>query len=578
VVHKTAYWGKITVGEPAQEFTVIFDTGSGNLILPSKDCDGAGCAPHKKYDHSASSGATFVTNEQGENNAEITFGTGQISGDFYKDKVCFGDGGLCMQAAFIAAKAESPMPFQEIPFDGIMGMGFKDLSMGQGFNIPDNLVAGGNMNNGQFSFYLTDGGDSEMTFGGYKAENMASDIVWADVKVESWWQVGMDDITFNDQPKNLCNGDCEVAVDTGTSMLAGPSDLVDKLEGMLQVKDDCSNYDSLPRLGFKLGDKILNLRPEDYVDRASSSSCDFSLMALDVPPPKGPVFIFGDPFLRRFVTIFDRKESRVGFAVAKHAGESGNYDDIITTVGGGHADVANQAASVDLAQATSLHLDGGLMTGAEGGGGGSDSSTDDALTTTAATTTTTVTAYVPNDDAAGMSTRSWSAERTFESMDDEPAATIATTTTASPNSDDYAAHFKEDSQPSESPSTTESATAADDDMAKLFGSESKAAPSTTQASGAEAEWESLGDVSTTVVEASTTTTTALDEIWKAHQSVEEAFDNLPEQSAPASTTSKPAEDDVGRMAAMFSQHAVLLQEKKGGSKQGLVSIKLHRSK
>jgi hypothetical protein len=189
-----------------------------------------------------------------------------------------------------------------------------------------------------------------------------------------------------------------------------------------------------------------------------------------------------------------------------------------------------------------------------------------------------VTAYVPNDDAAGMSTKSWSAERTFESMDDEPAATIATTTTASPNSDDYAAHFKEDSQPSESPSTTESATAADDDMAKLFGSESKAAPSTTQASGAEAEWESLGDVSTTVVEASTTTTTALDEIWKAHQSVEEAFDNLPEQSAPASTTSKPAEDDVGRMAAMFSQHAVLLQEKKGGSKQGLVSIKLHRSK
>jgi len=48
VIHKTAYWGTITMGTPAQEFKVIFDTGSGNLILPSKECNMAGCNPHKK--------------------------------------------------------------------------------------------------------------------------------------------------------------------------------------------------------------------------------------------------------------------------------------------------------------------------------------------------------------------------------------------------------------------------------------------------------------------------------------------------------------------------------------------------
>merc|ERR1719399_1339444 len=39
VVHKTAYWGTVNMGTPAQEFKVIFDTGSGNLILPAKTCD-----------------------------------------------------------------------------------------------------------------------------------------------------------------------------------------------------------------------------------------------------------------------------------------------------------------------------------------------------------------------------------------------------------------------------------------------------------------------------------------------------------------------------------------------------------
>merc|ERR1719230_644873 len=168
--------------------------------------------------------------------------------------------------------------------------------MGDGFNIVDDLNSKGSIPgpNGvsQFSFFVSDGDDSEVTFGGYRPEQMASDIVWAPVKRESWWQIAVDDITFNNRPKNLCDGECQVAVDTGTSMLAGPSDLVDKLTELVGAKSDCSNFDSLPKLGFQIGDRILNLKPDDYMDKSDSGECDFSLMALDVPPPKGPLFIF----------------------------------------------------------------------------------------------------------------------------------------------------------------------------------------------------------------------------------------------------------------------------------------------
>jgi len=372
-IHKTAYWGSMSLGTPPQPFKVIFDTGSGNLIVPSQDCTVPGCAPHHKYARNTSNTAMAITNEKGEGNAEISFGTGQIAGDFFRDKLCIGDS-LCIDASFIAADRESTEPFQEIPFDGIMGLGFKDLSMGDGFNIIDELSKKGSLPGGQISFYLTDGGDSEVTFGGYKPEYLASDIIWAPVKKESYWQVSIDDITFDNTPKNLCEGGCEVAVDTGTSMLAGPSDLVDKLSNMVNAKSDCSNFDSLPKLGFQIGDKVLNLKPDDYMDK-SASECSFSLMALDVPPPKGPLFIFGDPFLRRFVTIFDRSKPSVGFAVAKHSDDNTAPGELISHVGspmGG--DPGAPPSGGENAGAVDLHLDAGLMGPAAESEGDDDSS------------------------------------------------------------------------------------------------------------------------------------------------------------------------------------------------------------
>jgi hypothetical protein len=409
VIHKTAYWGTITMGTPPQEFKVIFDTGSGNLILPSKDCNMAGCNPHKKYSPSDSSTAKTVTNEQGEGSTQISFGTGNIQGNYIEDQFCVG-GSLCSKVRFIAATDESTEPFEEVPFDGIMGMGFNDLSMGKGFNIPDDLNDSGQLPQGQFSFYLTDDSTSEITFGGYKPDSLASDIVWAPVTIQSYWQVKVEDITFNNKPTGLCDGSCQVAVDTGTSMLAGPSDLVDKLSEKIGASSDCTNFAALPKLGFKVGNKVLNLDPDDYMDKGHGS-CDFSLMALDVPPPKGPLFIFGDPLLRRFVTIYDKNGPKVGFAVAKHGGmDSMMANQIIADVDG----TAQEGQSSSAAQYTydpkqvSMNLESGMMMGdpASSDDDSSPASTPDsaaaadaALPDTTMTTTTTTHAVETWDHA-----------------------------------------------------------------------------------------------------------------------------------------------------------------------------------
>merc|ERR1740123_1400243 len=61
VIHyKSAYWGTLTVGWPPVDFKVVFDTGSGHLILPSTYCHSETCRVHKRYRRSKSATAKDI--------------------------------------------------------------------------------------------------------------------------------------------------------------------------------------------------------------------------------------------------------------------------------------------------------------------------------------------------------------------------------------------------------------------------------------------------------------------------------------------------------------------------------------
>jgi len=184
-----------------------------------------------------------------------------------------------------------------------------------------------------FSVFLSDSAseDSEIVFGDTKTHHMASDLFWVPVsRPTGYWQVQIEDVTLNNEVQGIC-AQCQVAVDTGTSQLAGPSDVISTLSSTLNVKGDCSNFESLPKLGFLIKGHVLNLEPKDYIDK-DSSGCEVALMPLDVPPPNGPLFIFGIPFLQKFVTVYDREAKSVGFAVAQHASQK-HPEAMLVTIG-----------------------------------------------------------------------------------------------------------------------------------------------------------------------------------------------------------------------------------------------------
>merc|ERR1719440_2614563 len=105
-VHKTAYFGTLHVGTPKQKFTVVFDTGSGNLLVPGTDCKSTACLQHDRFDESSSSTMKEVNCDgspvQGKESVDevtIKFGTGEITGRCLEDQICVGS--ICSRGSFI---------------------------------------------------------------------------------------------------------------------------------------------------------------------------------------------------------------------------------------------------------------------------------------------------------------------------------------------------------------------------------------------------------------------------------------------------------------------------------------------
>lgn len=334
------YFGEVLIGTPPTSFHVVFDTGSGNLIVPSSACTAEACLRHQRFDENASSTSVPIAStqypkrraapNQTRDTVTITFGTGELAGNFVRDRVCISDN-LCTMMDFIGALNETDEPFRDVPFDGILGLALPQLAEAQEFILFDALVMEEQLDRNLFSVYFSQEGEGSMIqFGGVPEEKLASPITWIAVSNPGFWQVDFEDLTLDSEPLGYCGRTgCQLAVDTGTSLLAGPSRHISRLSDRLRLRG-CADLDKLPVLGFQMKNGFaLTLTASDYVDTTSGTTCMLSLMALDVPPPRGPVFILGDPLLRKYLTVYDRERLRVGFAEARHPHRQGHSDVVV---------------------------------------------------------------------------------------------------------------------------------------------------------------------------------------------------------------------------------------------------------
>ena len=366
------YYSRIAIGTPPQYFNVIFDTGSSNLWVQSNLCMSQSCLQHKGFNSLLSTTYTPLTPMILSNTFSIRYGTGSIYGTYACDTVTIANIVIRNQTVGFAYE-ESGFAFMNVPFEGILGLSPSSFSSSVSF--LDNIKSHKLLTHNIFSIFLSEHLDmSKIMFGAVDKSKMNSNFVFVDVVSEHYWEINVNAVYVGNKRLNVCDvlryetGRCGVAIDSGTSLYAGPTRLIKVIKDELGIESSCDNFKELLNMRIELyvnksywnnKEKMLYeiiLKPEDYVINGSrikneieememnehemeediimnnkrKSECLPAFMNVDVPSPRGPLFIFGEYFMKKFYVVFDKDKNCIGISLANQSGIDNTNSNINT--------------------------------------------------------------------------------------------------------------------------------------------------------------------------------------------------------------------------------------------------------
>ncbi|KAF9228837.1 acid protease [Gyrodon lividus] len=304
------WYGTITVGTPAVEYKVDFDTGSADLFLPASSC-GSTCDGHALYDPNISSSAVDLNKT-----FTLAYGDGStVLGEQYFDTV--GIAGFIAKSQTLGAASQYSTGFQTANFapDGLMGMAFEDISEFTANPVVQTLIAEGAISDPVFAFKLASSG-SELRIGGVNSALYTGSFTYTPVTEEGFWMINGDAINVNG---SVIVKAFPAIVDTGSTYILGDAATVGQFYDPLNATDIGSGFytlpcNSMPSVSITIGGKTFVLSAETFNLGSYDSSGETCVGGILATGSLGDTWILGDAFLRNVYSVFDIGNLRVGFA------------------------------------------------------------------------------------------------------------------------------------------------------------------------------------------------------------------------------------------------------------------------
>jgi len=146
---------------------------------------------------------------------------------------------------------------------------------------------------------------------------------------ESYWLIPMTGLTINGNAVSLGSSSVNVVIDTGTTLIGGPPDIIAnifaQIPGSTPGSGNTAGYYLYPcktqvTLALQFGNgQFWNVSPSDFQGmQVSSTTCAGSLFALQTGAGT-PDWIIGDTFLKNVVSVYRFNPPSVGFAALSSA-------------------------------------------------------------------------------------------------------------------------------------------------------------------------------------------------------------------------------------------------------------------
>ncbi|KAL5523428.1 hypothetical protein ACEPAG_7601 [Sanghuangporus baumii] len=344
----SSYFAPISVGTPPQEFNVILDTGSSDLWVASNQC--LAC-PQDSPSFDSSQSSSLSSSQQ---SITISYGSGRVSGTVATDTVSMG--GFTVSGQTLSIVDQISSNFLTQPVSGLMGLAFQTIAQSRATPFWETLANENQLTTPEMSFWLTRFVDDPQaqelepggafTLGGTNSSLFTGDIDFVDIPesvTPSFWLLPLQDVTVQGNSVSIPTGNAGLAaIDTGTTLVAGPSTAVQSIFNEIQGSEALTGQlqgffafpcDTTVTVTLNFGSRTWEISDADFnlgaID-TQGQQCLGGIFDLDagssIDPSNSstPAWVIGDTFLKNVYSVFRFNPPSVGFAQLSDAAGGAN--------------------------------------------------------------------------------------------------------------------------------------------------------------------------------------------------------------------------------------------------------------